>query len=218
MHALRKWLLSGLLVIVPLVITLGVLNWIIGTLDQTLWLLPTEWTDWLNAHRVRGLGVLLTLAILLLVGAVASNFVGKRLLGWGDALVRRIPVVRSIYSSVKQVSDTLLSPSGQAFRKPVLVEFPRAGSWSVGFVVGSPGLALQRPLDGEHASVYVPTAPNPTSGYVLIVPVEQIVDLDVTVDEALKFVVSMGVVAPGSRTAATDAALPASVRVRRPVP
>jgi uncharacterized membrane protein len=101
MLALRKWLLSGLLVIVPLVITLGVLNWIIGTLDQTLWLLPEAWQKWLYDHKVRGLGVLLTLAILLAVGAIASNFVGKRLLGWGDAVVRRIPVVRSIYSSVK---------------------------------------------------------------------------------------------------------------------
>ena len=129
MLALRKWLLSGLLVIVPLAITLGVLNWIIGTLDQTLWLLPETWQKYLNEHKVRGLGVLLTLTILLSVGAIASNFVGKRLLGWGDAVVRRIPVVRSIYSSVKQVSDTLFSENGNAFRTAVLIEWPRAGSW-----------------------------------------------------------------------------------------
>ena len=139
MLALRKWLFSGLLVIVPLAITLWVLNWIIGTLDQTLWLLPEEWQLWVGQHRVRGLGVLFTLAILLGVGAIASNFVGKRLLGWGDAVVRRIPVVRSIYSSVKQVSDTLFSESGNAFRTAVLIEWPRPGAWTIAFVTGTPG-------------------------------------------------------------------------------
>jgi putative FmdB family regulatory protein len=124
MLALRKWLFSGLLVIVPLFITLAVLKWIIDTLDQTLWVLPGAWQRWLYDNNIRGLGVLLTLAILLVVGAIASNFVGKRLLGWGDAVVRRIPVVRSIYSSVKQVSDTLFSENGNAFRTAVLVQWP----------------------------------------------------------------------------------------------
>src|SRR6185436_12811300 len=154
MLALRKWLLSGLLVIVPLVITLGVLNWIIGTLDQTLWLLPEEWQHYLTEHKVRGLGVLLTLAILLSVGAVASNFVGKRLLGWGDAVVRRIPVVRSIYSSVKQVSDTLFSENGNAFRTAVLIQWPREHVWTIAFVTGAPGGEVIRHLDGtEYLSV-----------------------------------------------------------------
>jgi uncharacterized membrane protein len=198
MHALRKWLLSGLLVIVPLVITLGVLNWIIGTLDQTLWLLPTEWTDWLNAHRVRGLGVLLTLAILLLVGAVASNFVGKRLLGWGDALVRRIPVVRSIYSSVKQVSDTLFSENGNAFRTAVLIQWPREGSWTIAFVTGTPGNEVREQLGGgEYLGVYVPTTPNPTGGYFVMLRRSDCIELKMSVDDALKYIVSMGVVVPG---------------------
>ena len=198
MHALRKWLLSGLLVIVPLVITLGVLNWIIGTLDQTLWLLPTEWTDWLNAHRVRGLGVLLTLAILLLVGAVASNFVGKRLLGWGDALVRRIPVVRSIYSSVKQVSDTLFSENGNAFRTAVLIQWPREGSWTIAFVTGTPGSEVRERLGGgDYLGVYVPTTPNPTGGYFVMLKRSECIELKMSVDDALKYIVSMGVVVPG---------------------
>ena len=198
MHALRKWLLSGLLVIVPLVITLGVLNWIIGTLDQTLWLLPTEWTDWLNAHRVRGLGVLLTLAILLVVGAVASNFVGKRLLGWGDAVVRRIPVVRSIYSSVKQVSDTLFSENGNAFRTAVLIEWPRPNSWTIAFVTGTPGAEVLEHLGGgEYLGVYVPTTPNPTGGYFVMLKRSDCIELKMSVDEALKYIVSMGVVVPG---------------------
>jgi uncharacterized membrane protein len=140
MLALRKWLFSGLLVIVPLGITLWVLKWIIGTLDQTLLGAARRLAARTAVrHRIRGLGVLLTLAILLVVGAVTSNFVGKRLLGWGDAVVRRIPVVRSIYSSVKQVSDTLFSENGNAFRTAVLVQWPREGAWTIAFVTGTPG-------------------------------------------------------------------------------
>jgi uncharacterized membrane protein len=198
MHALRKWVLSGLLVIVPLVITLGVLNWIIGTLDQTLWLLPEGWQKWLNDHRVRGLGVLLTLAILLSVGAIASNFVGKRLLGWGDAVVRRIPVVRSIYSSVKQVSDTLFSENGNAFRTAVLVEWPRPGVWTIAFVTGAPGSDVVEHLGGgDYLSVYVPTTPNPTGGYFVMLKRSDCIELSMSVDDALKYIVSMGVVVPG---------------------
>jgi uncharacterized membrane protein len=196
MLALRKWLLSGLLVIVPLVITLGVLNWIIGTLDQTLWLLPEHWQQWLTARKVRGLGVLLTLAILLVVGATASNFIGKRLLGWGDAVVRRIPVVRSIYSSVKQVSDTLFSSSGNAFRKALLVQYPRQGSWTIAFLTGVPGGDVRNHLQGDYVSIYIPTTPNPTSGFFLMVPRADTIELDMNVDEALKYIVSMGVVSP----------------------
>ena len=198
MHALRKWLLSGLLVIVPLVITLGVLNWIIGTLDQTLWLLPEEWQSWLTEHRVRGLGVLFTLAILLVVGAIASNFVGKRLLGWGDAVVRRIPVVRSIYSSVKQVSDTLFSENGNAFRTAVLVQWPREGVWTIAFQTGMPGGDVANHLSGDYMSVYVPTTPNPTGGYFVMLKRADCIELKMSVDEALTYVISMGVVVPGS--------------------
>lgn len=198
MHAIRKWLLSGLLVIVPLVITLGVLNWIIGTLDQTLWLLPDDWQKWLFDHKVRGLGVLLTLAILLAVGAVASNFVGKRLLGWGDAVVRRIPVVRSIYSSVKQVSDTLFSENGNAFRTAVLVQWPRESLWTIAFVTGTPGAdVLEHMGGGDYLGVYVPTTPNPTGGYFVMLKRSDCIELKMSVDDALKYIVSMGVVVPG---------------------
>ena len=198
MLALRKWLLSGLLVIVPLVITLGVLKWIIDTLDTTLWLLPNAWTDWLYAHNVRGLGVLFTLAILLIVGGIASNFVGKRLLGWGDAVVRRIPVVRSIYSSVKQVSDTLFSENGNAFRTAVLIEWPRAGAWTIAFVTGTPGHEVVGHLGGgDYLGVYVPTTPNPTGGYFVMLKRSDCIELKMSVDDALKYIVSMGVVVPG---------------------
>jgi len=198
MHALRKWLLSGLLVIVPLFITLAVLKWIIDTLDQTLWVLPLVWQKWLYDNNIRGLGVLLTLAILLAVGAIASNFVGKRLLGWGDAVVRRIPVVRSIYSSVKQVSDTLFSESGNAFRTAVLIEWPRANVWTIAFVTGAPGREVLGHLGGgDYLSVYVPTTPNPTGGYFVMLKRSDCIELRMSVDEALKYIVSMGVVVPG---------------------
>ncbi len=211
---LKKTFFTGLVILVPLGITLWVLNLIVTTLDQTLLLLPPRVRSE-PPFNIPGMGVILTLAIILFVGALARNFIGRRLFVWWEALVTRIPFVSAIYSSVKQVSDTLLSPSGQAFRKPVLVEFPRAGSWTVGFVVGSPGGPLLGTLAGEHASVYVPTAPNPTSGYVLIVPVAEVIDLDISVDEALKFVVSMGVVAPGGRP---NAVLPvAALTTPKPV-
>ena len=197
MSALRKWLIAGLLVIVPLVITLGVLNWIIGTLDQTLAILPEAWQpDKLLGMHIPGFGVILTLLILLLVGGIASNFIGRKLVGWGDALVRRIPVVRSIYSSVKQVSDTVFSDSGNAFRTAVLVQWPREGVWTVAFVTGHPSGEVAALLRDEYVSVFVPTTPNPTGGYFVMVRKSECIELDMSVDAALKYIVSMGVVAP----------------------
>ncbi len=197
MHALRKWLLSGLLVIVPVAITVAVLQWIIGTLDRTLSILPESWQpDRLIGVHIPGFGVLLTLTILLVVGGVVSNFVGKKLVHWGDRLVSRIPVVRSIYSSVKQVSDTLFSESGNAFRTAVLVQWPRPDVWTIGFVTGTPGGDVTNYLVGEYLSVYVPTTPNPTGGYFVMLRKSDCVELKMSVDEALKYVISMGVVAP----------------------
>jgi uncharacterized membrane protein len=199
MAALRKWLLAGLLVVVPVAITLSVLHWIVTTLDQTLLILPDAWQpDKLIGIHIPGFGVLLTLAILLIVGATASNFIGKRLVKVGDAIVARIPVVRSIYSSVKQVSDTLFSESGNAFRTAVLVEWPRPGVWTIAFVTGTPGGEVTTHLPGEYVSVYVPTTPNPTGGYFVMLRRSDCIELKMSVDEALKYVVSMGVVAPGA--------------------
>ncbi|MDD2547548.1 MAG: DUF502 domain-containing protein [Burkholderiaceae bacterium] len=197
MSALRKWLFTGLLVIVPGVITAWVLNWIVGTLDQTLQILPLAWhPDRLLGFHVPGFGVVLTLLILLVVGAVASNFAGRKLVQWGDALVHRIPVVRSIYSSVKQVSDTLFSESGNAFRTAVLVQWPRDGVWTVAFVTGAPSGEVAAYLRDEFVSVFVPTTPNPTGGYFVMVRKSDCVELEMSVDTALKYIVSMGVVAP----------------------
>jgi uncharacterized membrane protein len=199
MGALRKWLLAGLLVIVPVAITLAVLRWIIETLDQTLLILPPEWRpDQVFGVHIPGFGVVLTLAILLLAGAVASNFIGKKLVNFGDRIVTRIPVVRGIYSSVKQVSDTLFSESGNAFRTAVLVQWPRADVWTIGFVTGAPGGDVVNYLRGEeYLSVYVPTTPNPTGGYFVMLRKSDCIELKMSVDDALKYVVSMGVVAPG---------------------
>jgi len=198
MAALRKWLLAGLLVIVPVAITIAVLRWIIDTLDQTLLILPEAWQpDRLIGVHIPGFGVLLTLAILLIVGAIASNFVGRKLVNLGDRIVARIPVVRSLYSSVKQVSDTLFSESGNAFRTAVLVQWPRADVWTIGFVTGTPGGDVSNYLRGEEfVSVYVPTTPNPTGGYFVMLRKSDCIELKMSVDEALKYVVSMGVVVP----------------------
>ena len=197
MNALRKWLFTGLLVVVPGVITAWVLNWIISTLDQTLQILPAEWQpDQVLGVHIPGFGVVLTLAILLLIGAIASNFVGRKLVSWGDAIISRIPVVRSIYSSVKQVSDTVFSDSGNAFRTAVLVQWPREGVWTVAFVTGQPSGEVASYLRDEYVSVFVPTTPNPTGGYFVMMRKSDCVELEMSVDAALKYIVSMGVVAP----------------------
>lgn len=201
MTNLRKWFFAGLLVLVPLAITIWLLEWAISSLDKSLLLLPKAWhPDVLLPVHIPGFGVILTLAVLLLVGATVSNFLGKRLIGWWDALLGRIPVVRSIYSSVKQVSDTLFSENGNAFRKAVLVEWPSQGKWTIGFVTGVPSgdvlSVLQHGVVEEFLSVYIPTTPNPTGGYMMMFKKSECQELAMSVDEALKYVVSMGVVAP----------------------
>ena len=209
MAALRKWLFTGLLVIVPVVITAWVLTWIVGTLDQTLAILPNAWQpDRLLGLHIPGFGVLLTLVILLVVGGLTSNFAGRKLVALGDALVSRIPVVRSIYSSVKQVSDTLFSESGNAFRTAVLVQWPRDGVWTVAFVTGTPGGEVAGYLRDDFVSVYVPTTPNPTSGYLVLVRKSDCVELEMSIEAALKYIVSMGVVPPPDPTALQDARQP----------
>ncbi|MGE0332306.1 MAG: DUF502 domain-containing protein [Ramlibacter sp.] len=198
MAALRKWLFAGLLVIVPVAITVWVLQWIIGTLDQTLLILPAAWQpDKLLGFHIPGFGVVLALVILLAVGAAASNFFGRTLLGWWHNLLGRIPVVRSIYLSVKQVSDTLFSETGNAFRTAVLIQWPRENMWTIGFVTGTPGGDVATYLQGDYLSVYVPTTPNPTGGYFVMLRREDCIELRMSVDEALKYIVSMGVVVPG---------------------
>ena len=202
MNAIRRWLLAGLLVLVPLAVTVWLLNWFIGTLDQTLGILPESWhPDKLLGFHIPGFGVLLALAIVLSIGALASNFFGRKLVSWWDALLSRIPIVRSIYSSVKQVSDTLFSENGNAFRKALLVQWPREGVWTIAFQTGTPGGDVANHLSGDYLSVYVPTTPNPTGGYFVMLKKSDCVELKMSVDEALTYVISMGVVVPGSAAA-----------------
>lgn len=191
--------LTGLLVLVPLAITLWVLNLVIGTMDQTLLLLPESWRPERMFHmRLPGLGAVLTLAFIFVVGLLTQNFIGQKLVEWWNALVRRIPIIGPLYGSIQQVSDTLLSSNGNAFRKALLIEYPRKGSWTIAFLTGIPGGDVVNHLQEDHVSVYVPTTPNPTSGFFLMVPKSEVVELDMTVDAALKYIVSMGVVAPAT--------------------
>jgi uncharacterized membrane protein len=176
---------------------LWVLNLIIGTLDQSLLLLPPQWRpELLLGFNLPGVGTILTLLIIFITGVITRNFVGNRLVKLWELLLQRIPVVSSIYSSVKQVSDTLFSSSGNAFRKALLVQYPREGIWTIAFQTGVPGGDVKNHLSGDYVSVYVPTTPNPTSGFFLMLRREDTIELNMTVDEALKYIVSMGVVAP----------------------
>lgn len=195
---MRKYFITGLLIWVPLAITLWVLNLIIGTMDQSLLLLPEAWRPArFIGFNILGLGTILTLVIVFVTGLAAHNFIGRQIVVWWEAILNRIPVVKSIYSSVKQVSDTLFSSSGNAFRKAVLVQYPRQGSWTIAFLTGVPGGEVAHHLNDDFVSVYVPTTPNPTSGFFLMMPRSDVVELEMSVDEALKYIVSMGVVAPG---------------------
>ena len=194
---LKSTFFTGLLVLVPLAITLWVLGLVIGTMDQTLTLLPEAWRpERLLGVHLPGVGALLTLAFVFVVGLLTQNFVGQTLFNWWEVLLRHIPVVGPLYTSVKQVSDTLLASNGHAFRKALLIEYPRKGSYTIAFLTGVPGGDVVNHLTGDHVSVYVPTTPNPTSGFFLMLSRAEVRELDMTVDAALKYIVSMGVVAP----------------------
>ena len=196
---IRRYFITGLLVWVPIVITVWVLSILVGTMDQTLLLLPPVLRPehWLGVY-VPGMGVILTLLVVFLTGLLTTNILGQRLVRFWESLLARIPVVNSIYNGVKQVSDTLFSPSGQAFRKALLVQWPSPGMWTIAFMTGAPGGDVVNHLRGDYISIYVPTTPNPTGGYFVMMPRESVIELDMSVDEALKYIISMGVVAPGA--------------------
>jgi len=195
---MKKYIITGLLIWIPLVITLWVPKLIVDSLDQVLLLLPPEFRteNWLGVH-VPGMGAVMTLAIVLVTGLFATNLIGARLVHFWHEILHRIPVVNSIYSSVKQISDTLFSSSGQAFRKALLVQWPHPGMWTVAFLTGRPGGDVAHHLQGDFVSVYVPTTPNPTGGYFVVVARKDVIELDMSVDAALKYIISMGVVPPG---------------------
>ncbi len=191
---MKKYLLTGLLVWVPLGITLWVLNLTISTLDRSLTLLPEMWhPDKLFGVHIPGLGVILTVGVVLTTGLLVRNVFGQRLLAWWDELLRRIPFVNAIYNSVKQVSDTLLSDSGNAFRKVLLVRYPHPEAWSLAFQTSVPG-EVSRELEGEYVGVFVPTTPSPVNGFYFYVRKSDTIELNISVDAAFKAIISMGVV------------------------
>ena len=195
---IKRYFITGLLIWVPLVITGWVLSLIVSTLDQSLRLLPeTIHPQHLFGFAIPGVGAVLTLLMIFLTGLLAANFIGQKLVVWWEKLLARIPVVNSVYNSVKQVSDTLFSPNGNAFRKALLVQYPHQGSWTIAFMTGTPGGEVAGHLQGDHVSVYVPTTPNPTSGFFLMFPRSEVIELQMSVDTALKYIISMGVVVPG---------------------
>jgi uncharacterized membrane protein len=206
MSTLRRYFIAGLLVWIPLGITLWVLNALVGLMDQSLLLLPPNLrTDALFGFHVPGMGIFLTGLIVIATGALTANFFGRQLLAFGDSLLSHIPIVRSIYGGVKQISDTLFSPEGKAFRHAVLVRYPHPGTWTVALMTGTPEHELASVLGPDHISVFVPTTPNITAGFFLVVPRAETIQLEMSVDDALKYIISMGVAEP----------LPRSVRPER---
>lgn len=202
---MKKYFLTGLLAWLPLAITIWVLMNIIGALDGVFsWfmaaahtVLPASLHPFLQQLRdIPGLSVIIVVATLLLTGMAVSNMVGQWLLKQYNRVLSNTPIVKSIYTSVKQVSDTLFSSSGQAFREAVLVQYPREGSWTIAFVTGKPSGEVAGKLPADMVTLYVPTTPNPTSGFMLMVPRAEVHPLAMSVDEALKYIISMGVVAP----------------------
>ena len=207
---IKKYLLTGLLVWLPLAITLWVLLWLVGLLDGILGgfltgvsaLAPQSSLRFVTQLRgIPGLGVVLVFLALLITGALVTNVAGRWWLAQWDRLFTHIPVFKSIYNSVKKVSDTLFSSNGNAFRTAMLVQYPRAGVWTIAFQTGSPSGEVAGHLGPDFVSVYVPTTPNPTSGFFLMLPRSEVIELSMSVDEALTYVISMGSVAPTSALA-----------------
>jgi len=190
----KRYLLAGLLLWTPIAITIWVITWVFDALDNVL---PVALrSEVLFGVHVPGFGVLVVVLFILITGFLAANLIGQKLVEVWEGVMRRIPLVRSIYSSVKQVSDTILSPNGQAFRQAVLVQYPRHGSWTIGFLTGTPSAEVAAHLPLDCVSIYVPTTPNPTSGFFLMMPRAEVIELSIGVDAALKYVVSMGTVPP----------------------
>ena len=197
MANLRKYLIAGLLVWLPLAATVFVIRVLINLMDRTILLIPPEWRpENVLGFSIPGFGVIVGIFILLITGMFAANLFGRRLVSFWESILGRIPLVRSIYSSVKQVTETIFSSNSKSFRKVVLIEFPRKGAWSVGFMSNR---GMQKAIDAtgqELISVFVSTTPNPTTGFIMMVPPGDVIELNLSIEEAFKYIISMGVVVP----------------------
>jgi uncharacterized membrane protein len=201
MTILRRYLVAGLLVWLPLGASYYVVSLLVGWMDSSLLLLPDAYRpDNLLGFHIPGLGVVLSLLILFLTGLVAANLFGRRLVGLWEMLVSQIPLVRSVYSAVKQLVETMFSDNGNSFRKVVLVEFPRRGLWTLAFLTSEESGPIQQAIERDLVSVYIPTTPNPTGGYFVLLPKEEVRELEMSVDEGLKMLLSMGAVNPVTKS------------------
>jgi uncharacterized membrane protein len=194
---IRKYLIAGLLIWIPLLVTIFVINFIVSLLDKSLALLPKSLQpiNILGWH-IPGLGVVLSLVILFFTGMFMTNFLGKKLFSIWNRFINRIPVIRSIYMGVKQIMETIFSPSGKAFKNVLLVQYPRKGMWSIAFQTGDTSKEVTKYVNQDMITIFIPTTPNPTSGFLMMVPHEEVTFLDMSVDQALKMVISLGVVQP----------------------
>lgn len=198
MSYLRRYLIAGLLVWLPIWVTILVFKFLIDAMDNTLALIPAAYQpDKLLGFHIPGLGVIVSLTVLIVTGMLVSNFIGRHLVALGEYILIRIPLVRSVYMATKQVLETVFSSKGQAFRKVLLVEYPRKGLWSIAFQTGQGSTELNNALHSDLVSIFIPTTPNPTSGFLMMLPRNEVIELEMSVDEALKFVISLGVIQPG---------------------
>lgn len=200
MKYLRRYLVAGLLVWIPLGVTIFILRVLIGLMDRSLLLIPQQYRpeEWLGL-TIPGLGLILTLLVLLVTGLLAANIVGRSMVGFWESLLDRIPVVRSVYSAAKNFAEIVFSDSGQSFKKVLLIEYPRKGIYSLAFQTATQLGEVQGRTGEDMICTFVPTTPNPTSGYIIILPRKDIIELDMDIDEALKMIISLGVVVPAWR-------------------
>ncbi|KTC69306.1 transmembrane protein [Legionella birminghamensis] len=192
--SLRSFILAGLVVWLPILVTLVILRFLIDLLDSTIALLPQAYQpETLIGMRIPGLGVILSLMVLMVTGIIATNFFGQRLVSWGEAVLARIPLVRTVHTAAKQIIQAIFASNSQAFRKVMLVEYPRKGLWSLAFLTGSTTAELTKHCQQDMLSLFIPTTPNPTSGFLVLVPKNEVIELQMSVDEALKYIISLGV-------------------------
>ena len=199
MGALRKYIIAGLLVWLPLAATVIIIKLVIDLLDRTILLLPDQYRpEQLLGFSIPGLGVILSIGILIITGMLAANLIGRRAVEMWEFILHRIPLVRTIYKSVKQIATTILASDSKSFRRVVLVEYPRRDAWSMGFLTNEHVNVENERLAGDMAAVFVPTTPNPTSGFIIMIPKSDIIELDISVEDGFKYIISMGVITPES--------------------